>query len=583
MSSNTHKAANRSILLIHVNSVVLLGPAEFVLSKGMLYEISNMFQHQIQPWVPMMHHDLLHELFQEPTDEPIVNSGMAKQAVIAAVAPFFHELSLSSEEYFDCVWQSVSQKLLGESGLECLQAAVVLQFLVLGKGCIAKHWGLVATLPQFAIRAGLHLEDQKLSAEHRDYRRLMHFNETDQSWKGKESTRRLFWILFVHDNFAAALSGGRPSFESATIQRLLPCDGQRWTNNQPVETRSFVPAALMVEAHVSPTANIGGVAYLVEATEILSMISGFTTSIANKTAEGHDTRDLFQNFLNLDFILAGWTSRLPPRYQHASHDVNGYMDHNMTLGHITNNTSGILLYQSARTLYGLDVGTQFPPLGQVTAVKQAAKEIANISTKFLLHRRYIVSPQFCFCQFVAARALLAYSAWVLEDLDDDFGTLVSSLAEAAKRWHGIDSSHENGRQVSSESFPTKLVARLKIDMEQPEAIDLATPCLSLLAALNEQTPLTANTTSSQHHTDGNDQRGSQMSEVSMPSDEAQHPDGADLGLQGSPLDFFNGVDATGSTLSFLGSASFEDVADLACSWKDSDESGQLVQFGRATA
>lgn len=367
--------------------------------------------------------------------------------------------------------------------MEDIQSAVILSFLLFGRGRISDHWGLVTFLPQLALRTGLHLEDQHLSPEHRDFRSLINFGESGQSWAEKESSRRLFWTIFQLDQFTSIISGIRSVFESTIIRRLLPCDGQRWYDNQAVHTREFVHAAIAVQMQVFPDSNIGGFAYVIEATEILSMVSAFALRIERNNLPRHDVHSFMQEFLNLDLILTNWKARLPARFQRASYDQNGYMDHNITLAHMTHNTSGILLYQSVRDQPGTEVGMNDPAgslFPQIGVVRHAAKEIAKISSRFLLHRRYLVSPQFSYCQFVAARALLAYVNWSMEPLDDDFETLYTSLGEGAKRWNGSFSIHEDGGRAVLDNFAFRLQLRLDIDVKQSQSIDLSMPCLTLL-------------------------------------------------------------------------------------------------------
>jgi hypothetical protein len=245
-----------------------------------------------------------------------------------------------------------------------------------------------------------------------------------------------------------------------------------------------VPASIAIQVQVFSGSNIGGFAYLIEATEVQAMVLAFLNRFRDRKSPKQDVRSSLQEFLNLDIILTNWKAKLPVRYQQASYDDNGYMDHNITLAHLTHNTTGILLYQWPYTLWGINtVGSdvQTSLFSQVLVVKQAAKEIAKICTRFLLHRRYLVSPQFSFCIFMAARALSAYSHWMMEPLDEDFDTLYSSLSESAKRWNGKGTSHGHKNKSSSFSnLADSLQSRLTFDKKRPGAINLATPCVELL-------------------------------------------------------------------------------------------------------
>lgn len=448
-------------------------------SKAQFQQLCHVYRHQIQPWLPIIRQEVLNT--QLATAEPVHS---LLKAIAAAVSPYVAATAADHQRYFSWLQDFGSRNILQSVDLDQIRITLIQQFLLFGKNHITDYWGLITYPPQVALRAGLHLEDHHLTTEHREFRRLVKLDHIDQSWVGGESQRRLFWTLFLQDQFAAIFSGTRPSFDAAKIRRLLPCEGQRWQDDQPVQTREFVQASVAVQIQMFPESNIGGFAYLIEATEILTMISGFASQAKDISVLNQDARSFLQNFLNLDLVLTSWKAKLPPRYHRASYDENGYMDHNITLAHMTHNTSGILLYQSPRAACQLDpTGNHLRSslMPQARLVKQAAKEIEKICTRFLLHRRYLVSPQFIFCQFIAARALLAYSSWMMEPLDDDFETLHNSLAESAKRWDGIRSSHERNDDVSAlDNLASKLYMRLTTDMRNTDAIDLTTPCVFLL-------------------------------------------------------------------------------------------------------
>ncbi|KEY70714.1 hypothetical protein S7711_09882 [Stachybotrys chartarum IBT 7711] len=453
-----------------------------------LSQLSEIYRHQIQPWLPFVREEEIRSRIARSTDVGSYQDSLL-QAVVAATCPHAENLSIDHGQHFAALQNFGCTKLLQTADIDNLRIALILQFFLFGKGQFTS-WGLVTYPAQVAVSAGLHLEDHHLTPEHRGFRVLVGFGDTDQTWTGKETVRRLFWTIFIQDHFAAMLSGGRPSFSATIIRRLLPCDGQRWQDDQPVHTHEFVPAAVAVQVQVFADNNIGGFAYLVEATEIQAMIMAFVRQPKDvRTGPQQDMRAPLQEFLNLDLMLTNWKARLPPRHQQASYDENGYMDHNITLAHLTHNTTGILLYHWPYTLYntsaaGSDLQTAL--FSHIHVVKQAAKEIAKICTRFLLRRRYLVSPQFTLCQFIAARALLVYSHWMLEPLDEDFQTLYSSLTESSQRWQGRAGNQDgNSRSpLPIINLATLLQLRLAMDMKRPDAIDLTTPAMQLLKEMD---------------------------------------------------------------------------------------------------
>lgn len=450
-------------------------------------QLCEVYRHQIQPWLPFVRQaDLIAGLPQSSNKETEHHLNSLYQAVFAGAYPYTPGLPRSHQEhYFATLHDHALTNLLQSADMEGIRAAVILQFLLAGKGRLQGYWGLVSYPMHLAIQAGLHLEDHYLTAEHRAFRRIIAFKTDDaQSWTGKETVRRIFWAIYLQDHFAALISGQSAQIDTQTIRRLLPCNGNSWFDDLPVHTHEFVPASVAIHTQIFEDENIGGLAYLIEATEIQAMVVSFVTGRSqNERSARRDIRLSYQEFLNLDLIISGWKAKLPLRFQQASYDADGYMDHNVTLAHLVHNTSGILLYQWPNSLRGMSAADPAVVLQRLLVVKQAAKEIAKICARFLLGRMYLVSAQFSQCQFMAARALLAYSHWVMEPVDEDFETLRRSLAEAAKRWEGIDIE---APVDSLDNFASMLFARLTVDMKRPEGIDLTVPCLELLSKKDQE-------------------------------------------------------------------------------------------------
>lgn len=107
-----------------------------------------------------------------------------------------------------------------------------------------------------------------------------------------------------------------------------------------------------------------------------------------------------------------WKMFLPQKWKEANisrQPAVVTMDPNLTLAHITHNTSMILLHQRIAypPLEWLEV-VKLPILSSAETCETAASETANITQKFLDNSppRSIVDNQFAFCVFVSARVLL---------------------------------------------------------------------------------------------------------------------------------------------------------------------------------
>lgn len=86
-----------------------------------------------------------------------------------------------------------------------------------------------------------------------------------------------------------------------------------------------------------------------------------------------------------------------------------HFDPNLTLAHITHNTSMILLHQSiAYPHVSILDRLKLASSASVETCQLASSETANIAQKYLQYTPFagLVAPQFAFCTFISARAML---------------------------------------------------------------------------------------------------------------------------------------------------------------------------------
>lgn len=115
--------------------------------------------------------------------------------------------------------------------------------------------------------------------------------------------------------------------------------------------------------------------------------------------------------INVADIFYSWKTFLPPRWKDSNISTDGQtvkMDPNLTLAHLTHNTSTILLHQYiAYPPRELSQLVQLPSSWSAETCRLAAIEIASITAKYLEHvATHLVPAQFEFSVFVAARTLL---------------------------------------------------------------------------------------------------------------------------------------------------------------------------------
>lgn len=225
------------------------------------------------------------------------------------------------------------------------------------------------------------------------------------------------------------------SLTSADVRRRLPCEGAIWEAEKPVRTRYFgisdnstsqnlrhtngvgplsdsFPASLSNsdDLYSEETINLGGFAYCIEATESLSQVTRFFLQQTVDLRVSEEVQQWLVRFKELDLRLVRWKLFLPPQWREAT-VVNGRMDPNLTLAHITHNTSVILLHQGIayKAMQWQSLSIKLPSSSSADTCLSAAIEITTITQQYLIHNTGLTNPQFAFCLFVSGRVLLGSS------------------------------------------------------------------------------------------------------------------------------------------------------------------------------
>jgi hypothetical protein len=291
-----------------------------------------------------------------------------------------------------------------------------------------------------------------------------------QDWTALEERRRLFWVIFTLDRFCSVSTGWNTSLTSEDVHRRLPADGGYFTREEPVSTPFFgiwskaagrigrslanVPAQYNEEDPVAEpvqgstpgsvvgfidSSKLGAFAYCVEATESLSQVTTFFLQQRINWQDKEHAINWLTRFKELDLRLVQWKMFLPPRWKDSdiSQDrevVN--MDPNLTLAHITHNTSMILLHHSvAYPPKDWSDYIALPKDCSAQTCRHAAVETANIVNKFLTHTLIpFVNTQFAFCTFIAAKVLLYEHQATRRPLRPEFDRMKRNLKEMSSRW-----------------------------------------------------------------------------------------------------------------------------------------------------
>ncbi|KAL5406269.1 hypothetical protein PMIN03_007922 [Paraphaeosphaeria minitans] len=133
------------------------------------------------------------------------------------------------------------------------------------------------------------------------------------------------------------------------------------------------------------------------------------------------------------------------------------MDPNLTLAHITHNTSMILLHHSiAYPEKDWSDYVALPKDCSAQTCQHAAVETANIVNKFLTHTMVpFVNAQFAFCTFIAAKVLLYEHQATRRPLRSEFDRMKRNLEEMSSRWA---SAGQHPGQQPEQGYPQQSAA-----------------------------------------------------------------------------------------------------------------------------
>lgn len=362
---------------------------------------------------------------------------------------------------------------------EKLEPDQKLTLLQLNDGQIHRAWPLIGSLTRTI--GYLQLTSEPSTASQSSLlMKPVRLVQPSADWTELEERRRLFWVIFMLDRFCSVTTGWDTSLTSDDVHRRLPADGGYFTREEPVVTPYFgiwnkaaarigrslanVPAPYSEEdptteqpqgQAASPhsangyidASKLGAFAYCVEATESLSQVTTFFLQQKINAQDKEHAVSWLTRFKELDLRLVQWKLFLPPRWRDSniSEDRNVVnMDPNLTLAHITHNTSMILLHHPiAFPAKSWNDYVALPKECSAQTCQLAAIETSNIVGKFLMYTQIpFVNHQFAFCAFVAAKALLFDQK--NGTLRAEFSHLVQDLWEMSKRWkRSPDSSQTN--------------------------------------------------------------------------------------------------------------------------------------------
>ncbi|KAH7166374.1 fungal-specific transcription factor domain-containing protein [Dactylonectria macrodidyma] len=445
--------------------------------------IETYFSH-VHPWIPMLQKARFHQRLSDSSERPRLL--VILQAMMVAAMRYVDVSSvggLFGKQDIDAARNWVISTAMSSLVIESLQALTIIAFNDIGNGEEMRAWSVIGSLTRTVEYLQLTVESEEVERPPLSKPFMSLSPHEECVWIETEERRRVFWNIFNLDRFCSISMGWNTSLTSNDVHRRLPCDISLWWQDEPVVTPYFNiwdksagrignPIAFLpshygssgqnntsseddkgtpMESGLSPTGSVpsinmstvGAFAYSVEATESLSQV---TTYFLQQKVNMRDQREIgswLTRFKELDLRLIHWKMFLPQKWKADMARQSIRMDPNLTLAHITHNTSIILLHQPiAFPPIAWSFSARLPSSSSAETCHTAAVEVSSITRNYLktVPSTLPVANQFAFCVFISARVLLIYWRYYSGSaLASEFPALLNSLDEMSRLWSGFDS------------------------------------------------------------------------------------------------------------------------------------------------
>ncbi|OBT98730.2 hypothetical protein VE01_03288 [Pseudogymnoascus verrucosus] len=453
----------------------------------------------VQPWIPVFHEKRFRRRLKDPNNKYRLE--VVLHAMLVAMLKHVDRRQITVdlgdiESICERSRKIVILTAMDELHVENLQALVIICFEDIGSGRVSRAWPLVGSLTRTVEYLQLSVE-----SEDHDNGPMLQPRPSlppSENWVEEEERRRVFWTIFNLDRFCSVTTGWNTSLTSNDVHRRLPADGGLWHNEEAVTTPffgiwdksegkignliAFLPrdynaaepsrdryrqgAENIREPDASEQkvdlSTVGAFAYRVEATESLSRVTTFFLQQKINYRNRQEMGSWLMRFKELDLRLVSWKMFLPQKWKDSNisrQPTVVTMDPNLTLAHITHNTSMILLHQRIAypPLEWLEV-VKLPTLSSAETCEAAASETANITQKYMDNSpaQAVVDNQFAFCVFVSARVLLVHWRYYKTDLSKDYWTLMKFLDIMSGRWSGQNRAQPASQQNSTAKYFNQL-------------------------------------------------------------------------------------------------------------------------------
>ncbi|KAH8690626.1 fungal-specific transcription factor domain-containing protein [Talaromyces proteolyticus] len=423
----------------------------------------------IHPWLPCVHQPTFERRLENLTPDDKLLVLVHGMICVTLRHMNIQEIGMDEAErdmHIRVSRDTMIKMAIFDMSIESLQALIILASDRMGYGDLAGASPIIGSLTRTVEYLQLSIEVDEKSKPL--FLRPIVLLEDAQTWTESEERRRIFWNVFILDRLCSAIAGWSTSLTSSDVRRRLPCDGKMWARGESALTPYFgiwdksaakignpissynmsaarsPSSSESSRSHTSPASEsvqVGAFAYRIEATESLCQVTTFFLQQPVDFSNRQEVSGWLMRFKELDLRLVHWKYLLPSKWNDSNisrDETIVKMDPNLTLAHVTHNTSMILLHQHiAYPPDQLRNIVRLPSSCSAETCQLAAIETSSIAQKFLTHSASdIVVAQFPFCVFIAARVLLVHWKFHATPLVNEYFDLLKSLKYMSRRWQG---------------------------------------------------------------------------------------------------------------------------------------------------
>ncbi|KAH6950295.1 hypothetical protein BKA56DRAFT_506579 [Ilyonectria sp. MPI-CAGE-AT-0026] len=410
--------------------------------SDLLYALVDLFFKHINTWCPLLDRKATFGIYFGST--PVTQGDrVVLHAIIATTLRFSDDPRLTPivrERFHNVSRKTVESYALENINLYALKALTLLSLDMLGMSNGLPGWVPLALITRTVLHLDLCIEKKGYLSE----RALPHESSSltvglsqPESWFEDEGRRRLCWVIYILDRYAAVATPYKFMLAEEEMRRCLPCRYDLWLAGVAVETRSFnwIDGKQTEYAMNSPE-NLGSFSYHCEVLRILSRIDNFLKHPIAISSEG-DIRVWRHTFISLETELGSWLHNLPGDYGNVSllcHSDPGARVINWIMLHAAFVTSTIRLNSVAA--YPVVQSTMFVPsyramqtcLSAVDSLQRIAQDVLDINGLYLL------GPHFAFSLWVSGRLLVLHAATLRSEISLKIDFFITMLAQMGRYW-----------------------------------------------------------------------------------------------------------------------------------------------------